>query len=91
MPGAKIPVLEIEKLTLTKGGRGLNFLDDGTTFKSGGVWGNTIETRAVTSGGLYLAAASATAWIKVTYSSGTQYAGGVGYIPVMQNYYGGGG
>lgn len=88
MVGSKIPVLETEKLILTKSGRGLNTSDDGVVLRSGGAWyTRTADRNDIVSGGLYLMAASCSAWIKVTYASGTEYTGATGYIPVFPHHY----
>jgi len=75
MPGAKIPVLEIEKLWLKEEGRGLYAHADGYAFNTATWYSSTSDTS--------LPAASTTAWLKVTWISGTSGAGGMGFIPVF--------
>ena len=77
MAGAKIPVLEIEKLTLTKDGRGLYAYNDGDVLFGGSCAG--------TSGGAlstvkFLPAASANMWLKIHYTSGTNLIFGHGLL-----------
>jgi hypothetical protein len=87
MPGAKIPVLEVEKLTLAKDGRGLYVNDDGDVLAS--VPFGTTHTIGVYGSGAggwvinALPAASTTAWLKITYISGTGETSTTGYIPVF--------
>jgi hypothetical protein len=87
MPGAKIPVLEIEKLTLSKDGRGLYVNDDGDVLASVPFGTNhTINAKASSTAGYVLSvlpAASTTAWLKVTFVSGTGALATTGYIPVF--------
>jgi len=85
MPGAKIPVIEIEKLSLSEDGRGLVFYDDGTNFKSGGAWSTAID-----SGSTFkcLGVASCNAWLRVSFMSGSNGSIGYGFVPVLSNKYG---
>lgn len=85
MPGARLPVVEIEKLMIAEDGRGLNFYDDGTNYKSGGAW-----SAAATSGAIFacLPLASCSAWLRVTFMSGSSGSLGYGYIPVLNNRFG---
>jgi hypothetical protein len=76
--GVKIPVLEVEKLWLTKDGRGLNAFDDADvlcrqTFAKPSVWAS--------GGHIPLCAADTVARLKITYVSGTTET--VGYIPIF--------
>jgi len=76
MPGAKIPVLEIEKLIFPNGGRGVTITDDAAQFDvstwSTGVSGGATGTKQ------FLPAASAAAWWKVNDDSGNSY-----YVPLF--------
>jgi hypothetical protein len=87
MPGAKIPVLETEKLTLTKDGRGLYVYDDGDIL-SANTW-DAVNIYASGAGAGYtikvLPAASTTAWLKVIYMSGSSGTETTGYIPVFNS------
>jgi hypothetical protein len=88
MTGAKIPVLEVEKLTFSKDGRGLFVSDDGDVLASV-PFGTTTSITAYASsatGGYdkaILPAASTTAWLKITFISGTGENSYTGYIPVF--------
>jgi len=79
MAGAKIPVVEIESLSVKSGGRGLNLLDDATNVD--------IQTWTGVSGGAdlggakFLPAASAQAWLRITIG-GTSY-----YAPLYNLYW----
>ena len=66
MPGSKIPVLEIEKLTITRDGRGIHVFNDGDTYYSGGntTWTGVSSTCSGASNE-FLVAASATASVIV--------------------------
>jgi hypothetical protein len=77
MTGSKIPVLEIEKLTLTKDGRGLNLYSDG----------DVLGQDTWTGSGGNLPAHSATAWLKINYRSGTSATDYTGYVPVFNAYW----
>ena len=81
MPGAKIPVIEFDKLTIKKSGRGLYFDDDTTNFD--------VQTWTGTSGNTdieppkFLPAVSATAWARITdENSDTAY-----YLPLFESYW----
>jgi hypothetical protein len=91
MPGAKIPVLEIEKLWLKKSGRSLWFHDDGSvghyeTFAKlpwiSGLGGAGTSTPADWSGQI-LPAASSMGWLKVSWISGTTGSVSQGIIPIF--------
>jgi len=77
MPGAKIPVLEIEKLWLKEEGRGIYAHADGYAFNIG-TWSSGNRQDNVS-----LPAASTMGWLKITWISGTAGAGGMGFIPVF--------
>jgi len=70
MPGSKIPVLEVEKISTLYGGRGIVLTDDATNFDVQ-TWTGSGTTGA-------LPAASATAWMRVTSDAGTSY-----YVPLF--------
>jgi len=86
MPGAKIPVIEVEKLIISRDGRGLYVYSDGDTFYSGGAstW-TGVSGQSSGSSVKFLVAPSATGWLKVSYASSTTDSIGVGYIPVFPN------
>lgn len=73
MPGAKIPVLEIERLGLTDDGRGFIVYDDGTNFHKGD-WNF---------GGGSAPSGIANAWFKIHFVSSSTYGptGMAYYIP----------
>ena len=77
MPGAKIPVLEIEKLWLKESGRGIYAHADGYAFNTA-TWISSNHADCDS-----LPAASTMGWLKVTWISGTSGAGGMGFIPVF--------
>jgi len=77
MPGSKIPVLEVEKLRFKKDARGLFVCDDGDTFATG-TW---------TGSGAQLPLQSSSAWLKVTYTSGTSATETAAYIPVFKHFW----
>ena len=89
MPGAKIPVLEIENLFITEDGRGLILYNDATNcvIQSGTPWtgvynsSNRIETVK------FFPAASSMGWLRVRYISGNTYGptGASAYIPIFRN------
>lgn len=79
--GVYLPVLEVEKLSFYRDGRGLEVNDDGDVCASH-VW--VPEECWVSSnqgGAMGLPAASSLAWLKITYSSGGSDT--VGYIPIF--------
>ena len=82
--GSNIPVLTVEKLWLDKDGRGIYAHDDGKAAKAG-TWVNTpfASGSFVTGSGQVLPAASTTAWLKLTWMSGTAGNTTTGYIPVF--------
>ena len=93
MPGAKIPVLEIEKLKLTKSGGGIDYYNDGTNFLKGRNWSGTPAGSGSffpkPDSGLakFLCAASSSGWLKIHMISSSGY-GATGqsfYIPVFSN------
>ena len=71
MTGVKIPVIEIEKLTLKEDGRGLYGLNDGVVC-SAATWTGTSGS-ADLAGKVFLPAASTAAWLKVTVGSTAYY------------------
>jgi len=91
MPGAKIPVLEIENLFFEEDGRGLILRNDATNcvVQSGTPW-----TGWNLSGGTHahnsrywLSAENCYGWLKVHYISGNEYGptGASAYIPLFRN------
>lgn len=92
MPGAKIPILEVEKLKLTNSGRGIEFYNDGTNLlHSKSIWSGrscsgTIYTN-LSGNPKFLLAASSSGWLKVHMVSGATYGatGATYYIPVFSN------
>lgn len=91
MPGAKIPVLEIEKLRLTDDGRGVELYNDGTNFLKGRIWsgraasGNKEKLNTADAGyPNFLCAASSSGWLRVSVVSGSN-AIAYYYIPVFNN------
>ena len=85
MPGARIPVLESEKFTISNDGRGLIVFDDGTNFKSGGAWSAAVDSGATFA---CLPLASCNAWMRVTFMSGSAGSLGYGYIPILSSRFG---
>jgi len=79
----KIPVLEIEKLTISRDGIGIFVNHDGDTFYSGGAgtWTGISPEGALNP--KCFPAASASAWLKVSFVSSTSDSVGTGYIPVF--------
>lgn len=88
MPGAKIPVLEIENLFLKEDGRGLILYQDDTNFavKSTSPW-TGISSQSVGNSRKFFPAASSMGWLKVHYISSTTYGptGATAYIPLFRN------
>lgn len=95
MPGAKIPILEVEKLRIADDGAGIDFVNDGTCFLVGRNWsGRTCSGSASgnaarygsegTGKPLFLCANSSSGWMRITVRSGsatdTPY-----YIPIFSN------
>lgn len=76
MTGAKIPILEIEKLSITDDGRGFYFYDDGTNFRRGSC---KLSTSGAPSGG-------SNAWLKIHMVSSSTYGatGSTYYIPCYE-------
>lgn len=92
MPGAKIPVLEIEKLRLTDDGRGVELYNDGTNFLKGRIWsgraasGNKEKLNTADAGyPNFLCAASSSGWLKLHMVSSSTYGatGATYYVPVF--------
>ena len=89
MPGAKIPVLEIENLFMSDDGRGLIVYNDGVNFLKGRVWTGVPPSSASTRS-KYFPAASSSGWLKVPVISGgtaTTYGatGQTYFIPIYSN------
>jgi len=89
MPGAKIPVLEIENLFMSNDGRGLIVYNDGTNFLKGRVW-TGIPPSSASTRAKFFPAASSSGWAKVHVISGgtaTTYGatGQTYYIPVYSD------
>ena len=80
MAGAKIPVLEVERLWIRSGGRGLHAYHDGTALDaSTGIW-TGVSSQTAEMSRQFLPAASTSAWLKITYDdAGTTT---TGYIPI---------
>ena len=87
MPGAKIPILEVEKLRIANDGAGIDFVNDGTIFLKSRVWsGSYPQTGSADMGGtakrpLCLCAGSSSGWLRMTVRSGstnTSY-----YVPIF--------
>lgn len=92
MPGAKIPVLEVERIGLTEDGRGLVVYNDATNFvvQSASPWSCTAYDQSGAStrtDHACLPAASSLGWLKIHYVSGSTYGptGAAAYIPVFRN------
>ena len=88
MVGAKIPVLEVEKLKITNDGRGIIVYDDGTNFwfSTSSPW-TGISSNTVGSGKKFFPVASSAGWLRVKYISGSTYGatGATCYIPIYRN------
>jgi len=72
MTGSKIPILEVEKLTLTRDGRGLIVPHDGDNLYLG-TFTTTFPASSATAG-----------WLRVRYTSGSTYGatGSTLYMPL---------
>lgn len=88
MPGSKIPVLEIEKLDITKSGRGLVLSNDAVNLLIGSSspW-TGISSQSAGASKKFLPAASSLGWLKIHYISSSTYGatGAAAYIPVFRN------
>jgi len=86
MAGAKIPVLEIENLTLTDNGRGVIFYNDGENIHLGKDW-TGISSNASNSSKKFFPAASSSGWLGINIISGNTFGptGAVYYIPLFSN------
>jgi len=86
MPGSKIPVLEIENLTITKDGRGIVLYDDGDNVNLGESW-TGISSNAAGSTKYFFPALSSSGWVGVHIVSGSTYGptGATYYIPLYSN------
>jgi len=80
MPGTRIPVLNIEKVRIESGGRGLYIDDDASNFDVS-TWDTNVSGGA-TGAVEVLPAASATAWLRVTDDSANEY-----YIPLFNHHW----
>jgi len=97
MPGAKIPVLEIENLFISHDGRGLILNEDGGNFKAASTspWtsysyatsGNSLKSYPGSGGKPLLPTASSLGWLKIHYISSSTYGatGATAYIPIFTN------
>ena len=98
MPGAKIPVLEIENLFLEEDGRGLVLYNDATNcvVQSGSPWTCGAYNQSGGMGTILvselktracLPTASSMGWLKIHYISGSTYGatGAACYIPLFRN------
>ena len=72
MPGSKIPVLEVERLDLTRDGRGLIFPWDA----------DNLDVRSFST--TIPASSQANGWLRIRYTSGSTYGptGSTMYIPL---------
>jgi len=88
MPGANIPVLEVEKLKIAEDGRGLIFRNDAKNLviQSASPW-TGISSNGVKATKKFFPAASSLGWLKVHYISGSTYGatGAAGYIPLYRS------
>jgi len=88
MPGAKIPVLEIERLGITEDGRGIVLYNDATNFviQSSSPW-TGISSNSTGASKKFFPAASSMGWLKIHYVSSSTYGatGATCYIPVYRN------
>jgi hypothetical protein len=88
MPGAKIPVLEIERLGLTEDGRGIVLYNDGINFvvQSASPW-TGISSNGTASSKKFFPSVSSMGWLKVHYVSSSTYGptGATAYIPIYRN------
>jgi hypothetical protein len=86
MAGAKIPVLEIEDMLITKDGRGLLLSNDGKNVLLGRNW-TGISSQVAGSTKKFFPAASSSGWVGVRVISGSTYGptGAVYYIPLYSN------
>jgi len=86
MPGAKIPVLEIENLTITEDGRGILLYNDGTNVHLGQDW-TGISSQVTAASKRFFPAASSSGYIGVHIISGSTYGptGAIYYIPLYSN------
>jgi len=73
MPSAKIPVLEIEKLSLSEDGRGINVYNDGTN-----AW---VYNDAWSLSGKSSSGGTADGWLRVSWISGNTSSVSYVYIP----------
>jgi hypothetical protein len=83
MPGAKIPVLEIENLFMSDDGRGITVYNDGTNFLKNRCW-TGIPNSSNSTRVKFFPAASSSGWVRVKTISGSS-AEATYYIPVYSN------
>jgi hypothetical protein len=86
MVGAKIPVLEVEDMLITKDGRGLILSNDGDNVLLGKNW-TGIPPSSLSARPQFFPAASSSGWVGVRVISGSTYGptGAVYYIPLYSN------
>jgi len=86
MPGAKIPVLEVENLLVTKNGRGLLIYNDGKNVLLGQSW-TGISSNNANADKKFFPAASSSGYIGINIISGSTYGptGAIYYIPIYSN------
>ena len=88
MVGAKIPVLEIEKLKISEDGRGIILRNDATNMviQSASPW-TGISSNGVGSSKKFFSADNSYGWLKIHYVSGSTYGptGAACYIPLYRN------
>jgi len=84
MPGAKLPVLEVEKLQIKKDGRGFLFYEN-TRLSSD--WTGYSFSGGTTEGRRFLCATSSSGWLKVHIVSGSTYGptGASYYVPIFKS------
>jgi len=84
MPGSKIPVLEIEKLNITRDGRGFIFYEGDRLHRD---WRGTNFSGSNTTGTQFLPAASSAGWMKIHVVSGSTYGptGASYYVPLFES------
>jgi len=81
MPGAKIPVLEVDNLFISNDGRGPIFYNDGTNCLIGRNW-TGIPPSSASTRPKYFPAASSSGWIRVKTISGSTATETTYYIPI---------
>ena len=83
MEGAKIPILEVEKITIKDNGRGCLFHDSGRMTKD---WLGCSYSGGTVGGKQFICAASSAGWLKIHIISGSTYGptGASYYIPLYR-------